>query len=74
MHCHRECVFPFYGVLLGAGTSSTAERKALMKRYLRIFGARSIKILLADREFIGSHWFEFSINNNIPFAIRLKAI
>jgi hypothetical protein len=54
------------------GNSSTAQRIALMRRYLALFGASSIEMLLADREFIGSGWMEFLCKNNIPFAIRLK--
>ena len=54
------------------GTSDVGQRIALMERYLRLFGASSIKALLADREFIGAEWMEFLNKNNIPFAIRLK--
>lgn len=43
-----------------------------MKRYIRVFGTGSIGILLADREFIGNHWFEFLIKHDISFAIRIK--
>lgn len=43
-----------------------------MQRYLDVFGAASIELLLADREFIGAEWLEFPCKNNIPFAIRLK--
>lgn len=28
-------------------------------------------MLLADREFIGNQWFEFLVENDIPFAIRV---
>ncbi|MFV0386136.1 IS4 family transposase [Paracoccus sp. (in: a-proteobacteria)] len=48
-------------------------RSALMKRYLAIFGAGSVEMLLADREFIGDEWLRFLKKNNIPFPIRLKA-
>ena len=54
------------------GNSPACERIALMRRYLRLFGAHTIKMLLADREFIGTEWVEFLIENNIPFALRLK--
>lgn len=54
------------------GNSSTAQRITLMQRYLRLFGAQSIEALLADREFIGTKWMKFLIENNVPFAIRLK--
>jgi len=63
---------PILWDVLGAGTSGTAVRSALMTRYLNIFGAGSIGILLADRKFVGNRWFEFLLANEIPFAIRVK--
>ena len=59
-------------VLDRAGNSNTAQRIALMQRYLDIFGASTVKSLLADREFIGVEWFNFLNKNNIPFVIRIK--
>ncbi|WP_168880246.1 IS4 family transposase, partial [Rhizobium sp. P28RR-XV] len=54
------------------GSSDMAQRIALMRRYLMLFDAASIKCLLADREFIGVEWMDFLNQNNIPFVIRLK--
>ncbi len=59
-------------VLDKAGSSNQAERIALMRRYLALFGAGSVSWLLADREFIGGRWIEFLLENNIMFAIRVK--
>jgi hypothetical protein len=36
-------------------------------------GSKNIKVLLADREFIGDEWFQFLVEENIPFIIRVKA-
>lgn len=55
-----------------AGNSDTAQRIALLERYLSLFGASSIRALLADREFIGAGWLKFLCENNVPFAIRLR--
>ncbi len=60
-------------VLDKAGSSSTGERIALMRRYLALFGAGSVQLLLADREFIGLEWLNFLKTHDIPFAIRVKA-
>lgn len=69
----RRFRVPLMWVLLGhSGNSSTAQRVALMERYLRLFGATSIKAMLADREFVGAGWMDFLNKNEIPFAIRLK--
>ena len=68
----RRVRIPILWSVLAAGCSSTTDRKDLMTRYLAIFGAGSIDTLLADREFVGNHWFEFLLGNDIPFAIRVK--
>lgn len=62
-----------WSTLEGRGCSSIKEREALIERYIAIFGRGSIRTLLADREFIGAKWFEFLVENNIPFAIRVRA-
>lgn len=59
-------------VLDKPGTSNLEERMALMERAIKCFGTGSIKVLLADREFIGSKWFDYLIENQIYFAIRVK--
>jgi hypothetical protein len=55
------------------GNSDTAQRIALMRRYLALFDAASITMLLADREFIGAEWMDFLSENNINFVVRVKA-
>ena len=40
-------------VLDKAGNSNTEEHVALMQCYLALFGANSVRLLLAKREFIG---------------------
>lgn len=54
------------------GNSDGEQRIALVRRYLKLFGAASIQALLADREFIGAEWLNFLCKNNVPFVIRLK--
>lgn len=60
-----------WSILDRDGTSTMAQRQELLERYLKLFGANSIGMLLADREFIGNQWFEFLVENGIPFAIRV---
>jgi hypothetical protein len=62
----------FWTLLDGPGNSPTATRIALMTRYLAHFPASTIRLLLADREFIGVEWLKFLNDNNIAFAIRLR--
>lgn len=54
------------------GSSDTGCRISLMRRYLALFPASSIRCLFADREFIGVEWMDFLNENNIPFVIRVK--
>ena len=49
----------FWTLLPHQGSSGTAQRITLLQRYLDLFGASSIDLLLADREFIGADWLEF---------------
>ncbi len=62
----------FWTLLDGPGNSATETRIALMTRYLAHFPASSVRLLLADREFIGTEWLKFLNDNNIMFAIRLR--
>lgn len=70
----RRFRVPLIWTVLGkAGNSNTQERIALMQRYLGLFGAGSIKYLLADREFIGLEWLTFLNKHSIPFIIRVRS-
>lgn len=45
-----------WAALNKTGNSSTAERKALLERFLARFPVRRIDGLMADREFRGHDW------------------
>ena len=62
----------FWTVLAGPGNSDTAERIALMERFLQVFGVHRIAALRADREFVGEDWLRWLQKNGIPFHQRLK--
>ncbi len=59
-------------MLDGRGCSDTAERIALISRFCEVFGKDAIAALVADREFIGAQWFDFLVETDIPFVIRVK--
>lgn len=59
-------------LLKHSGNSTTAQRIALIQRYLARCDPSTVRMLLADREFIGQEWFAFLFEHKIPFAIRLK--
>lgn len=62
----------FWMVLKDGGTSSHKHRIKMMKRVIKTIGKKNIRVLLADREFIGEPWFRFLIEEDIPFVIRVK--
>lgn len=54
------------------GNSRTSERIEIMQIFIKWFGNDCIAGLLADREFIGKDWFQWLMDENIPFFIRIK--
>ena len=56
-----------WSVIEGRGGSTTPMRIALITRDLAQFPATTLRLLLADREFVGTEWMEFLCKNNIPF-------
>lgn len=62
----------FWVVLDLEGNSSTKDRIDILKRVLNRIGPEKISALLADREFVGTEWFDFLIEEKIPFVIRIK--
>ena len=62
----------FWTVLEKKGNSNTAERKAIVEQFIKVFGAESIAYLCADREFIGKGWFKWLMEKGIDFRIRVR--
>lgn len=54
------------------GNSDTAQRIALMKEFLTLFGSHCIRLVTADREFIGEDWIAWLHQCDIPFLIRIR--
>jgi hypothetical protein len=59
-------------MLEGCGCSDTQERIDLINRFCALFGKEAIAVLVADREFVGAQWFDFLVENDIPFVIRIR--
>ena len=71
--CYKNRALPICWVLLDKkGNSSTQERIQLLSRFIRLFGTSRIKVLLADREFVGGDWFTWLREHGVPFNIRIK--
>jgi transposase len=62
----------FWIVTNKAGNASLDNRIGILKRAVKKIGVKRIEVLLADREFVGSQWFDFLIRKKIPFIIRTK--
>ena len=70
---HQGVAFPIAWHLLSKrGNSNTGERIHLMEQVLTRIPKSQIRIVLADREFIGQEWFAWLQTQTIPFAIRVK--
>lgn len=71
--CYKGICFPVIWISLDKrGNSNTSERVALIEKFISLFGKAKIRCLTADREFIGSKWFLYLLNERIPFRIRIK--
>jgi hypothetical protein len=70
----QGCAVPLlWSVMPECGASDTAERKALLSRFVALFGTERARFLTADREFIGFDWIAWLMKEKIPFRIRIKA-
>lgn len=70
---HNGVAFPIYWTFLAKkGNSNTAERIAIMERFITTFGQDSIACLVADREFVGKKWFKYLRQEKILFRIRIR--
>src|SRR5262249_20860605 len=62
----------FWCLLNKAGNATAIEHRAMLVRFIRIFGKACILGVLADREFASATLFGFCNKNEIPFYIRIK--
>lgn len=71
--CFGDVAVPLFWVdLRHKGNSNTAQRVKLMERFLDLFGAQRIRVLTADREFIGAMWIYWLKKQKIPFVLRVR--
>lgn len=54
------------------GNSDTAERICLLREFLTHFGASSVRLITADREFIGKDWLAWLSEQRLPFCVRIR--
>jgi Transposase DDE domain len=54
------------------GNSNYEQRVWIIQRFINLFGKDCIKVLLADREFVGDKWLQWLDSQMIPFVIRVR--
>lgn len=54
------------------GNSDTAERLALVDRFLHLVSAAHIDVIVADREFIGQAWFQGLKQRRLVLVMRVR--
>ena len=69
---HGTAIPLYYQVVNKAGNSGQAARTALLDRFVSQFGSGFIKGLIGDREFIGSHWWQWLSEHHLPFIFRIR--
>ena len=70
---HQGTAFPLFWILIPKkGNSNTKERIQLIDQFLEVFGSHKIQYLTGDREFIGKEWFDYLIQHQIQFRLRIK--
>jgi hypothetical protein len=70
---YKGVAFPLLFTMLDKrGNSNSAERIALVERFIRLFGNSCIACLVADREFVGKKWIGYLNDNAIRYHIRIR--
>lgn len=70
---YKGIAFPLlFSLLDKRGNSNWEERKAIMERFIRLFGHDCIDCLVADREFISKEWIGWLNNNRIRYYICIR--
>ena len=59
-------------LIASQANSNTQDWIELIDTWISSFGADSINLLLADREFVSNQWFDALVARNVPFCIRVK--
>lgn len=70
---HDGTAFPLVWIMLDkAGASSGAEQRALIRKLLLVLARERVRVVLADREFIGQPLMRYLTARGIGYAIRIR--
>lgn len=70
--CKGLAIPIFVTILTKKGNSNFEERKAIITKFIDVFGIKRIDFLACDREFVGEKWFKWLVQIEITFHIRIK--
>lgn len=64
---------PIYWELLDnkSGNSNSEDRIAILKKCVKIIGAKNMSYIVGDREFIGHKWLKWLKDKQIAFCVRV---
>ena len=62
----------FWQTLNRKGNSSLAEKRAMIDRYVKVFGVKNIAYFCADREFDGLELVKYLKKKEVSFRLRVK--
>ena len=62
----------FWKTLNRKGNSVLAEKREIVRRYIKVFGIEQIEYLCGDREFDGYGFVQYLNQEKVPFRLRLK--
>ncbi|MGI8545593.1 MAG: IS4 family transposase [Aridibacter sp.] len=63
----------FWIVLDEKGCSDNLERRQILEQFIEEFGAESIRLVTADREFASKDWINYLVTKKIEYRLRIKA-
>ncbi|WP_317108192.1 hypothetical protein [Chroococcidiopsis sp. SAG 2025] len=71
---HNGVAFPLLWWMLDQkGNSNTSERIELLEEFFEVFPTAEVDDLTADREFLGTDWFEYLLEQGmVEFRIRIR--
>lgn len=70
---YEGAAIPLFWCLLNkAGNATASEHRAIIVRFINIFGKDCVAGILGDREFASGKLFKFFNKNQLPFYIRIK--
>jgi len=69
---YKGMAIPLFWYLLDKkGNSNYGERIQILEDFIDVFSIDKIKVLVADREFVGQEWFKWLKENKIPIVQRV---